>query len=1058
MVSLPLPSFAELLEQYRLAKGLTQEVLALEAGLNPATVNDLETGDTKGPRKDTVKKLVKRLDLNPQQTKAFEQAAERGRPRPRRKAPEANQDSGARRVRELITPPKVGGKGAEQEVVTRLTKRVQPGAESADERGERSRSLADALGFRSAEALRRAIVPSVKLGVEAINKYTRHLYVARQGIEAEFARFQASPERPCFLLQGEAGVGKSNQFCEMAQTTSARFPALLIRGTTHVTGRWGLWEYVAAELHAKGAHRVHATKIVEALHAFLDQQKSQLFIFIDGINENTQVELLKGSLASAVADAAGTRIKICLSCRDVDWRLFAGEALLTHRLHRPRASGGQATEGVVMDYFTDEELREAWPKYARYYALHVPRDVPPGLAAICRHPLMLQFLSEAFRGKAVPEGIHRKEIFDRYWDAKLGSRPKVEAALYRVAEAMYDARTTELPRLDVIDLIGEDSFDDILSENVILYVDPADRDRMVTFKYDAFHEYAIAMFLRRRWRWSARDADVAANLHALLAVADSYRPKQGILLYLLLSLGASPVVRDFLRHLAGQDDARWRIFVCDFVTKLADLDLVAELVPLLTDLSRDDRFPVRWAAANALGIVAQTTCPDAARTLDAMAASREWMEREAAALAATHFSRDFLVAAAMLERLADDINWRVRRAVGSSLNHLCRTAQEETFELLWRWTEQDDRWRLRRAVAQAKYGLLRDPTAANTMLGTLAADTVAEIRWRAVSDLVALMDVPDYGASSFALLLHIVNNATDDDEIFVRRHVAFWLPEICRHAGDRCRVLLERLVADNAPFVRWEAARALSFVADEALAAEYLDQLKEDENGDVRFAAQYSRAALGRSDRALDDPLASQETDVRLRALRERLARSSRDMKTLDARNENAADIFSTWKHDRYGIIREVLTEGTSAISPEQLRDFFELLCHDEDEGIRWAVAGNLAEARGLEPEAVIALLLGLIGDKHYWTRRESAASLGKLTKNESNPLAPTPEVVRAVVAASKDENAEVRFAALGCLVALRDSKGLQDVAAVEAAIAARREDEDRQVREYAESVLVRVN
>lgn len=1048
-------TFADLLAQYRIVAGQTQEDLADKAGVSVSAISDLERGETRGPQKDTVARLAQALGLTKEQTTDFEAAAARGRARVRRRAPVSERSGGAGGDRRPPTPPKAGSKGGKPEAIARLIGRLAPGGDSGqsntEHAGDASRgATADILGFASAETLRQAAQPLVRRGAEEINKYVRSLYVARRGVEAEFARFQASFMRPCFLLQGEAGVGKSNQFCRMAWTTSARFPTLLIRGTTHIEGHLGLWEYLAGELHGLGGHQVPAQEIVHVLDQFLRAEDSQLFIFIDGINENVHVEMLKESLAHAVADADGTRIKICLSCRDVDWHLFSDQALLTHRLHRPQASGGQATAGVLMEYFTAEELAEAWSKYTVRYELRVPGDVPPGLATICRHPLMLQFLSEAFHGKAVPQGIHRKEIFDRYWDAKLGSRPEMESALYRLAQALFDAGTTQLPRLDVIELIGEKPFADLLSEQVILYVDSTDWEHMVTFKYDAFHEYVIARFLRRRWRWSMPNADISGNLRELLAMADSYRPKQGAILYLLLSLGARPVAHEFLRHLAG-DDARWRIFVCDVLTKLPDADFVAELVPVLSDLCHDDRFPVRWAAANALGIVAQATCPDAARALVAMAASDEWKEREAAALAATHFYRDFSAAEAMLERLADDINWRVRRAVGSSLNHLCRAAQQETFALFWRWVKQPDRWRLRRAVAQAKYGLLRDPDQAIELLGPLAVDAVAEIRWRAVSDLVALMRLPDVRAASLGLLRII---AEHDEDVFTRRHVAFWLPEIVARVGEKCRPLLMRLAADAESVVRWETARALGLVADEALAGEYLKRLAADKSDAVRFAAEYSRIALGLSDRPLAALLASRDSATRLRALRENLARSSRDMETLDKRTDRAADIFSTWTHDRYGIIREVLNKGTSGIASEDLQGFFTLLCDDEDEGIRWAVAGNLADAPSLGTTAVVELLRRLIRDPHYWTRRESASSLGTLASGGA--LVPSADVVDAVVAASADENPEVRLAALQCLEALHGAEGCAHIEVVEAAIAARRTDEDRQVREYAASIQLR--
>ncbi|HEX6796628.1 MAG TPA: HEAT repeat domain-containing protein [Ktedonobacterales bacterium] len=1067
MVSLA--TLADLMKEHRAAAKLTQEALAEKSGVSVATISDIESGRTKGPHKDTIKDLARALGLNEQQTQEFAAVASHGRPRvkPRRRAVDPIGKSEPAPP-QRPAPAKPRGNGTEQEAGEVLRKRLEVGPdggrrEADQKRGAQRDAAASALGFTTLDELREACQLSVESAVRAIPKYTAVLFVEREGIQDELERFlsaRQSPERSCFLVLGQAGAGKTNVLCHLAMARAPHAPTLLLRGTSLQGGRLGFWKVLAEELSAAVGRTLDPAALRHTLPRFLAQHNTQLLIFVDAINENAQPLAIAQSLGYAAHDAHGTPMLLCLSCRDIDWRLFDGEELLLHELFVPNQKSGQPHAGWQLGEFSECEFEQAWRRYARTY--RVTGTPSPQVRDLCLHPLMLRFLCEAFARQTVPAGIHRKEIFDTYWAEKLRTRRGLaaEEALYRIIAAMYTAQRTELSETQVVRLIGDRRYQRLRSERVIIYSrhDPMAQQHFVGVTYEAFLEYAIARHLLQEREWAVRGPEaILADLRDLQASAEAFRNLQGVMVYLLLSLGASPVARDFLRHLAGQGDARWRIFVCDFVTKLADPDLVAELVPLLTDLSHDDRFPVRWAAANALGIVAQTTYPDAARTLDAMADSREWMEREVAALAATHFSRDFPVAAAMLERLADDINWRVRRAVGSSLNHLCRSAQEETFTLLWSWTEQRDRWRLRRAVAQAKYGLLRDPTAANTMLATLAADQVAEIRWRVVSDLVALMDYSDVRTASFALLLHIASNATDDAEIFVRRHVAFWLPEICLRAGDQRRALLEQLTADNAPFVRWEAARALSFVADEALAAEYLDRLKDDDNADVRFAAQYSRAALGRPDRALDDLLASSETDVRLRGLRERLARSSRDMKTLDKRTDQATDMFhALWRHDRYGIIREVLNEGTSAIAPEDLQGFFTLLSRDEDEGIRWALAGNLAEAPRLEPAAVIALLLGLIGDSHYWTRRESAASLGKLAEQGAH----LPEdVVGAVRKASgDDENAEVRFAALACLVALRDSGGPLDIAAVEAAIAARRQDEDRQVREYAESISVRVN
>src|SRR5712692_7636003 len=54
-------SFGELLKQYRLAAGLTQEALAERAGLSVREISDLERGVNRAPRPDTLQLLAAAL-------------------------------------------------------------------------------------------------------------------------------------------------------------------------------------------------------------------------------------------------------------------------------------------------------------------------------------------------------------------------------------------------------------------------------------------------------------------------------------------------------------------------------------------------------------------------------------------------------------------------------------------------------------------------------------------------------------------------------------------------------------------------------------------------------------------------------------------------------------------------------------------------------------------------------------------------------------------------------------------------------------------------------------
>jgi len=73
----PSPSFGLLLRRFRVAAGLSQEKLAEQAGLSARAVSDLERGENRTPRRDTLELLVAALNLSTEDRTAFEQTIHR---------------------------------------------------------------------------------------------------------------------------------------------------------------------------------------------------------------------------------------------------------------------------------------------------------------------------------------------------------------------------------------------------------------------------------------------------------------------------------------------------------------------------------------------------------------------------------------------------------------------------------------------------------------------------------------------------------------------------------------------------------------------------------------------------------------------------------------------------------------------------------------------------------------------------------------------------------------------------------------------------------------------
>jgi HEAT repeat protein len=409
---------------------------------------------------------------------------------------------------------------------------------------------------------------------------------------------------------------------------------------------------------------------------------------------------------------------------------------------------------------------------------------------------------------------------------------------------------------------------------------------------------------------------------------------------------------------------------------------------------------------------------------DSLENDREWQARETAATALGQMYRDYTPQIGRrpigerLEQLADDINWRVRRQVGNTLDELCRLAPQPSFALLRDWASRPDSlWRLRRAVVQARIGLLRNRELALELLPALIEDQVEEIRWRAVSDLANLVKTSPAPFRQQALPL-LRKLSHDSESIWVRRHVAFWLPDLYQIVGPASADIATALIHDSKADVRWETARALgSFIQkDRQQALQWLRDLLTDQDVSTQFAARYSVAQLNPDPTVLAALLEPSASDDYLRARVEWLARSSRVPE-----KPSGLDLLDNAKPDRFDNIQEVLKQGAREFSADQLKRFFKLLCDDEDEGIRWASAGLLATFGAFNSSEKDAILIGYANDPHYWTRREGLGALSRMMRRDG--FMPSAALASQLVTSGGDKEPEVRREAFVCLRWLLDRR-----------------------------------
>lgn len=876
------------------------------------------------------------------------------------------------------------------------------------------------LPFNTIEELRTLCKTATTQAVSTIPKYIESLYIPRENVEREIAQFLES-DSPCVLVQGEAGIGKTNLLCNLARTLSFHVPTLFFRGNTNIAGRLGFARVLADELSALSRYHIEPTTIIHLLDRFLEEQQSIFVLFIDAINENRDIPSLKESLGYAAQDLIGTRIKLCISCRDIDWHLFEDEDRLSRHLYEPKRSMGRFNSAVVIGLFSETEFTEAWKKYSEHYRLK--GTLGPTLESTCKHPLMLQFLCDAFQGKQIPLGIHRKEIFDQYWVKKIiksGGRT-LESAVYSIVDTLYRLRSVELKELEVIDLIGEEIYLKLLSEQVIIYTyhDPILDQNTVGFTYEAFLEYVLARSLRQKWDWpKAGEAAIYSNLKFLIDLAEEYRILQGVVQYLLLFSRESGVVRHILLELAERGD-RWKIFFCDMQTKLEDFHPGSSMLSKLGELARDENPQVRWAVGYSLGTLLRLNGEEIKHHIDWLVSSADWRSREVAAFALGHSHKDIYGALGVLESLANDINWRVRRAVGYASNSLCMVQPDSVFPVLQHWA-QSNHWRVRFTVVKSQKALFVNLSKTLKLLQHLSQDSYVDVRWLVVINLVSLVWHQEARTKS----LKILTQMTKDQHYWVRKHIATWIPELYLYAGDDCLQIFGRLLDDTHYAVRWELARSLGRMRVPPSIRKMAERLMTDTNTDVRFAAVLSMRSMASAQDI--EALMSQfdsGSSLKMRILREQVARSSHLLGT----PKRGLDLLDTWRGDRYLAVMEAVNKETRLLSsPDKAYHFFSMLLADEDEGIRWAVASVMSLAGLLPIELKLNLLHRLINDSHYWVRREAITSLKRILSIEN--IGEINDSMRRIVEKCSDENAEVRFEALKCLDMLPAGPLLNDL------------------------------
>jgi HEAT repeat protein len=837
-------------------------------------------------------------------------------------------------------------------------------------------NLADSQRGREIALLAGAETPAAKI---VDRRYISDLYVPRRQLAAAFGRFLAS-EAQVFAVVGDAGMGKTNFLCQSAEQLGKTAPVLFYLGAELATG---LKPALLADLNII-LPNVSFDKAIQRISEASRDDGRTIFVFIDALNEcASQRETLRAELNDIARLTAGAPWRFVVSCRTLDWDFWMrNENNMVGRFGRSSFSdsGQQAGGAVSAVEFDAEEFVEAWKKYRDAFALQ--GTLSARMETLCHEPFMLRLVAELYRGgKPIPDHIEPLTLFERYFTEKFptdSSRlPANRFLLWMARRIMAES----LPRVHVADLSAEDIgiCRRLLDEKVII----SRRGLYLYFHFELFLEFVVSL-----WILSEIPEEFTSDekLGALLRAADNRLINMpGIIENILLSWQTEPtLVSAALERLAERDD-RWKAIVCSTIRKLEKP--VAELSDTIAALARDSNYVIRQFVAQAISRYLRVT--GWTPVLRLINERKSWEARETAAnIIGRNIGALGAEAVPKLWFLADDFHWRVRRAAGYALRDCWKTenrAEIESHKVRFVSEVSAATWRQKYSLCIALLGTdLAVPSLETSAIKAMMIDKNHQVRWSVANYL------PRYGIIGSEDLLE---SLACDVDAWVRTRMAGSLITIVKQGElEAARKWLIALAGDPSENVRLKLARDLAAISDRSWARDILVRYLGDAD-EIAFAAAYTMdTGASAKNMGIVHVDRWKGGDASVRVLRERIVRQ--DLNPATTKFSAIQEYISRRtefrpENDSYMRVIDtmcsLIVSATAAmkVNIESEEKLFDLLIHDRDETVRWALVLFLAEY-GLDrcDHALrFRLFARLAADAHWWVRREVAIALGRLNE-----------------------------------------------------------------------------
>lgn len=345
---------------------------------------------------------------------------------------------------------------------------------------------------------------SLKMIDQSYEEIRKDLDISK--IEIDFALYETlrTASRSSTIIIDRAGGGKTNLLCHLALKNSQLEPTLFVGGRIQITGEDSLLIQIAERMGcSKGQD---ANEYLKRMDYLLDHERCHATIFIDGLNENRDIEKLNKAMVYFFKCITSTRFRVIATCRDIYWAFFE---------QQPWVESSNIIRGNLCE-FSKAEQAIALGKYLDFFNIEV--DLGPLALERCRHPLLLRFFCEAYTKKNERVNLGRvseirlKRLFDDYWIAKIqnmssgmldDSPRQAEEYVYQLVSYMFKMGIASLTTDQVPIVTGDNDlrtekslYLGLLDEDIVIEELPTEDTgtRRVVFVYEEFMEYAIARY------------------------------------------------------------------------------------------------------------------------------------------------------------------------------------------------------------------------------------------------------------------------------------------------------------------------------------------------------------------------------------------------------------------------------------------------------------------------------------------------------------------------------------------------------------------------------------